>query len=286
MIVWAAWTPPRTARARVAFAVAVLEPCLFFVLVGSRTRVLAVALTLAVVTHYCWRRFRLREVAVAFVLGIVLAAALLGVRQATQNESFTRALSAAPDYIIHPRGAVNDLTQFDQLFYTTSSVGVTLPFRHGGWLVEALHSYVPRFIDPHKPEPPTSHSVRKYSETRWGPADHPRSSETSITTSDSRALLSGSSVGLLARMVLALLTGIDPRGRPFRIGLYSLSLFIFYEFLSTNYAIAIGFILTLVIQFLIAVFIFGRVRIKADHASPDQASATRRRERAENALID
>ncbi len=89
---------------------------------------------------------------------VVFAAALLGVRQATQEETIGEALTSAPAYIADPRGILNDTTEFDNVLVATSVIGSPhkylhpAPFRHGGGVVDALYSYVPGRIAPDKPE--------------------------------------------------------------------------------------------------------------------------------------
>ena len=49
VLIWAAWDPPRTTRARVAFLLVLLEVCGFYALAGTRTRVFLTLLMMAVI---------------------------------------------------------------------------------------------------------------------------------------------------------------------------------------------------------------------------------------------
>lgn len=261
VIAWAAWDPPRTPLAWVGFIAAGLESCIFFVLVGSRTHVLAVVLVLVVVLHYRWRKLRLRTVVAAFVVGLMVAAAMLAVRQATSTQSFAKALGSAPAYIVHPRGAVNNITQFDQIFYATSTIGVTLHYKHGGWLGEAFASYIPRFLDPHKPRPPDITFRQDVFGNAVGAGRPPTAVGDLYYDFGFWGIAIGAMlIGVFGRMLLGLLSDGDAPGREFRLALYGLSLFVIYELVSNGYAIALGYVLTLIVPFLVTVLLLGRVR--------------------------
>ena len=90
LLVWAAWSPPRTTRARVAFLAVTLEVCAYYAVAGTRTRVFLSLLAVAVVTHYLWRPWRLRWVVAGFLVVVVFAAGLLGIRQATARSRSAR----------------------------------------------------------------------------------------------------------------------------------------------------------------------------------------------------
>ncbi len=158
VLIWAAWDPPRTGRAKAVFVLMVVEVCGFYALAGTRTRVFLTLLMLAVVIHYLVRPFRLRELAAGVALVVVFASALLGVRQATEDESIGSALSSAPKYLVDPRGVLNDLTEFDGVFTATTVIGSPhryhspAPFQYGKGILAAFHSYVPARFDANKPE--------------------------------------------------------------------------------------------------------------------------------------
>lgn len=264
VIVWAAWHKPTRQAEWVAFCAVVLEVCAFYALVGARTGVLAVVLTLVVVAHYRWRALPGRYVALGCVGLLLVATAMLGVRQATATEPFGRALGSAPVYIVHPRGVVNDVTEFDQLFVATSVIGPTLPYKHGSWLVEAFHSYVPHFIDPHKPPPSDVVFRREVYGNSVGAGRPPTAIGDFYYDFGLAGVAIGALVlGLLARALLMLLAPGGPEGRAYRVAIYALGLFIIYEIVTTTYSVAIGFVLTLGVPLLIAIHGLGRLPRRA-----------------------
>src|SRR3954451_16837137 len=104
LLIWMAWSPPGSTRARVAFGLATLEMCAFFALAGSRTRVVLLLGMLAIVVHYMWRRWRPVELVGALPVVVLFATALLGIRQATSDKTTGEALGSAPTYLKRPEG--------------------------------------------------------------------------------------------------------------------------------------------------------------------------------------
>jgi oligosaccharide repeat unit polymerase len=259
LLIWAAWRRPATRIERVGFVALLLEVCAFHLIVGSRLRLVAVLFVLAVTVHYLWRRWRLSEIAVGLVAFFLFASAYLGVREATEDRPFSEALGSAPKYVVDPRGLLNDSTEFDLLFIATSLIGDELPHKHGGWFVDALHSYVPSFIDPGKPE---SADV-VFRKAVWG--DRYEAGRPPTVVGDFYydfgfpGIVVGSLLfGILARGLLGLLT---PTGdsRRYRVVLYAITVMVLLVLLTNTYSIAFGFMLTLALPFVAGVYLLGRL---------------------------
>ena len=141
-----------------AFGLVLLEVCGFYALAGTRTRVFLTFLMMAVIVHYLVRPWRRPSYSAGFLAVVVFASALLGVRQATADKPIGEALSSAPKYVLDPRGVLNDMTEFDDIFTATTVVGSPheyrspAPFQYGKGILAAFHSYVPARIDPNKPD--------------------------------------------------------------------------------------------------------------------------------------
>ena len=259
VLIWAAWRRPATRLERVGFVALLLEVCAFHLIVGSRLRLVAVLFVLAVTMHYLWRRWRPIELAAGLVAFLVFATAYLGVREATEDRPFSEALGSAPKYLLDPRGLLNDSTEFDLLFVATSLVGDELPHKHGGWFVDALHSYVPSFIDPDKPE---SADV-VFRKAVWGDRYEAGRPVTVIGDFYYDFGFPGIAVGsllfgILARGLVGLLT---PTGdsRRYRVVLYAIAVMVLLVLLTNTYSIAFGFVLTLGLPFVAGVYLLGRL---------------------------
>jgi hypothetical protein len=258
LLVWVAWSPPRTALARAGFAAATAEICLFYALAGTRTRIFLTLFMIAVVTHYLIRRWRLREVVGGLLVVLVISSGLLGVRQATKDESLGSALRSAPTYLTDPRGVLNDITEFDGLFYATTVIGSSreyrnpAPFRGGGWFIDALHSYVPASIDAGKPK---SGDI-EFRELVFD--DEFEAGRPFTVIGDFWAdfgfagvALGALLVGVLMRGLVGLVAGAPRRpGSEYRVILYSIALVVFYAWVVNTYSVAIGFAITFGIPFL------------------------------------
>jgi hypothetical protein len=235
----------------------------------------------AVVTHYLWRPWRLRWVLGGFLVVVVFAAGLLGVRQATERESISEALTSAPAYIIDPRGVLNDMTEFDGVFLATSVVGSPheyknpAPFGHGQGILDALHSYVPGRIDPDKPE---SGDI-EFRKLVWGNELEAGRPITAIGDFwydfGFLGVIVGSLLfGLAARALLGLVApGGEGPGREYRVVLFAVGLVVLYMELITTYSVAIGFVITFGLPFLVAMHL---IRPMSDRIG-QQVAATRHR---------
>ena len=284
LLVWAAWIPPVTRLGKWAFGLVTLEVCAYYAIAGTRTRVFLSLLMVAVVTHYLWRPWRLKAVLAGALVVVVFAAGLLGIRQATERESISEALTSAPAYIVDPRGVLNDMTEFDGVFLATSIVGSPheyrrpAPFQYGQGILDAVYSYVPGAIDPDKPE---SGDVA-FRKLVWGnelEAGRP------ITVIGDfwydfgfAGVVVGSLLfGLIARALVGLVAAGGPgRGREYRVVLYAIGLVVFYMELITTYSIAIGFVITFALPFLVAMHVIRPISVRLGQ----QLAAARHRSRA------
>jgi oligosaccharide repeat unit polymerase len=267
LLVWAAWMQPATRAAKWAFGLVAFEVCAYYAIAGTRTRVFLSLLMIAVVTHYLWRPWRLKAVLLGVLVVVVFAAGLLGVRQATERESISSALTSAPTYILDPRGILNDMTEFDGVFTATSIVGSQYeyrrpaPFRHGGVLRDAFTSYIPARIYPDKPE---SGDI-VFRKLVWGKeleAGRPTTAPGDFWWDFGWAgVVIGSLLfGLLARAIAGLVTGgTGDRGREYRVVLYAIALVVLYMELITTYSVALGFVITFMLPFVVAMHVIGPV---------------------------
>ena len=199
----------------------------------------------------------------SILAGLLFASSALAVREATATRSFAQALPVAPKYMVDPRVVLNDTTEFDQLFYATSTIGRTLNEKHGGWFVEAFHSYVPGFIDANKPESPDI-AFRK---SVWGDEVKAGRPPTVIGDFYYDFGFAGIAVGLCApRRARAEHAGSaavpgEP-GLPYRVALYALSLVVLHQLITNTYAVAVGTVITLVVPYLVAVHGIGRLPLR------------------------
>ena len=263
LLIWAAWSPPTSTRARVAFALVTAEVCAYYAVAGSRTRVVLTLIALAVITHYVWRPWRLRWVVGAVVAVVVFAAALLGVRQATREETIGDAITAAPAYIADPRGVLNDMTEFDNLFMATSVIGSPheyhrpAPFQYGGGFVDALYSYVPGRIAPDKPEG----GDIEFRKIVWGgelKAGRPYTAVGDFWNDFGfpGVIVGALLFGLLARILLGLVEAqARGPGREYRVVLYAIGLVVLYVELTTTYSVAMGIVITMLLPTLVAIHV-------------------------------
>jgi oligosaccharide repeat unit polymerase len=277
LVVWAADHRPKRRVERIAFVLATAEVLIFFTLAGSRSRVLLIVFALTIVAHYRWHSFRLRHVAVAAVVGLLFAASALAVRQATIDRPFSEAVRAAPEYISDPRAVLNDITAFDQLFVATSAIGRSLDYKWGGWIVAAFHSYVPGFIDASKPDP----GDVEFRESVWG--DELSAGRPTTVIGDLYydfgfvgIILGSTLLGIAARALLGLVSTAQLPGQAVRVGLYALSMTILYQLLIGTYSIAIGSIITLVVPYLVALQLLGRLGTAASRSASQRLARLQR----------
>ena len=262
LLLWVAWTPPRSTRARVAFGLATLEMCAFFAIAGSRTRVVLLLGMLAIVTHYLVRRWRPIELAGALVVVVLFATALLGIRQATADKTTGEALGSAPTYLERPQGILNDLNEFDYLFEATSVIGSSdsyrrpAEFQYGNGFWQAVHPFVPGAIDADKPES----RDQEFRKIIWGKTQGEGRPYTIIGDFWNDFGFAGVVVGsllfgLFSRALLGLVAKTpDRRGREFRVILYAMGLTLVYITVSTTYSVTVGFLVIFGLPLLLALF--------------------------------
>jgi oligosaccharide repeat unit polymerase len=285
LLIWAAWSRPRSTRARVAFALTTLEIVLFFAIAGSRTRLVLVLGMLAIVSHFLWRPWRSREVVVAVLLVVVLASALLGIRQATLEKSTGDALKSAPTYITDPRGILNDLNEFDYVFEATSVIGsphkyhLPAPFQYGNGFWQAVHPFVPGFLDSGKPES----RDQEFRKIIWGETQGEGRPYTVIGDFWNDFGFAGVVVGsllfgLFSRAMLGLVSaGSDGAGREYRVILYAMGLMLVYIGVSTTYSVTVGFLVIFGLPLLLAMHV---IRPAANRVDGHLAARSRRSEQA------
>lgn len=257
LLVWYLWQRPRDRAGWVLFGVALAETSGFYLLAGSRARAMLPLFLLLVARHFGVRPWRLRTL-VAMGLSVALAAtAFLAVRQASADRAGWSVAEAVPRYLSDPGPALNDNTSFDNLFMLTTVVGRESGHKHGGAVLDALHSYVPGAIAPDKPE---SGDI-EFRRLIWGES---QGGGRPYTVAGELYYDAGLALVIVGALLLGALLAAVPRllapgfGQPYRVGLYAITLFVLVELLVGGYAIAIGFALLLGIPYLVAVHLLGR----------------------------
>jgi hypothetical protein len=285
LLSWVAWSPPSSTRARVAFGVATFEMCVFFAIAGSRTRILLLVGMLAIVVHYLWRRWRPLEVAGALVLVLVLATALLGVRQATANKTTGEALGSASTYVERPQGILNDLNEFDYLLEATTVIGSghkyhrRADFQYGNGLLQAVHPFVPGTIDPDKPES----RDQEFRKIIWGKTKGEGRPYTIVGDFWNDFGFAGVVVGsllfgLFARAMMGLVApGQQGDGKELRVILYAMGLTFVYIAVSSTYSVTVGFLVIFGLPLLLTLY---AIRPATDYASRRLASRATARQKA------
>ena len=259
LVVWAAWRRPRRRLEQLLLAVSIGTVSTLWILTGSRARVFVTLLALVVVVNYLWRRWRMRELLVCGVLLLVFASSVVVLRTVAGEENLSEGVSASADHVLDERVILNDLTAFDNVLVATAIYGRERPHEYGGFLVDAVRSYVPRRIDAGKPEG----GDILFRRVIWGErfiAGRPPSAvgDFFIDFGFWGVALGALVLGAVCRFLLALLDS-RPTGREYRVALFALLLVVLYEFLVGTLSIAIGFALTLVLPFLVAAQVFGRL---------------------------
>jgi oligosaccharide repeat unit polymerase len=257
--IWIAWRPPRSRLEWAALVLSILAVCAFSLIAGSRARVFITLMVLALVVHYVHRRWRPREIAIGLVLLLGFGSFFVVFRQVADKNSLGDARRAASEHIFDARVIANDITYFDDVFYATTIYGNTRPHDHGAFLLNAFRSYVPRRIDPGKPEG----GDVAFRKVVWGEqlgAGRPPTAvgDLYIDFGFPGVAIGALLIGIAARALLGLLGG-GAAGRAYRVVLYAILLVVLYEWIVGTLSIALGFVLTLLLPFLIAVHGFGRL---------------------------
>jgi len=257
--IWVAWRRPQSRLEWVALTLAVVAVCGFSLIAGSRARVFITLMALALVVHYVHRRWRPREVALGLVLLLAFGSFFVVFRQVADKRSLTEAGRTGAEHVLDLRVIANDITYFDDVLYATTIYGRSRPHEHGTFLIDAFRSYVPRKIDPGKPNGGDI-ALRK---VVWGNqlgAGRPPTAvgDLYIDFGFPGVAIGALLIGAAARALLGLLRG-GPPGREYRVALYAILLVVLYEWVMGTLSLALGFALTLLIPFLIVVHGFGRL---------------------------
>jgi oligosaccharide repeat unit polymerase len=259
LIAWAAWMRPGSRAEWATFLLGVIAVCGFAVAAGSRSRVFVAVLALAVIVHYLWRPWRRREVALAFLVGLIFVSSFLVFREVSEQRSLSEAIETAPGHVLDPRVVVNDITPFDHVVYATTIYGRERDHRNGGFLLDGVRSFVPGFIDSGKPEG----GDIEFRKVVWGgtfTAGRPPTAvgDLWIDFGFPGVAIGGLLIGLLARALLGL-TAAGAAGREYRVALYAIGLVILYTLVADTFSLALGYGFTLALPFLVAVHVLGRL---------------------------
>jgi oligosaccharide repeat unit polymerase len=258
VLLWAAWRRPRGGLEWAGFALSVAAVCTFSTVAGSRARVFLTLFALAVIVHYLWRPWRRRELAVGLVLMLAFVSSFVVFREAADNRSLSYASGEAWRYGLDPRVILNDITSFDHVLYATHIYGRTREHEDGSFLVDGARSFLPSAIDPNKPEGSDIVFRKVVWRNQFGAGRPPTAvGDLYIDFGYPGIAVGAVLIGLLARALLGLLGG-GTAGRPYRVALYAIALVILYELVVDTFSLALGFVLTLAVPFLIAVHGFGR----------------------------
>ena len=258
VLLWAAWRRPRGRLEWTGFGLSVAAVCTFSTIAGSRARVFLTLLALAVIVHYLWRPWRRRELAVGLVLMLAFVSSFVVFREAADDRSLGHAAGEAWRYGLDPRVILNDITSFDDVLYATTIYGRTRDHENGQFLVDGARSFLPSRIDPNKPEGGDIVFRKVVWKNQFGAGRPPTAvGDLYIDFGFPGVAVGALLIGLLARSLLGLLRG-PPAGRQYRVALYAIALVILYELVVDTFSLALGFMLTLALPFLIAVHLFGR----------------------------
>lgn len=259
MVVWAAWRRPANRLEWAALSLCVISNCAFSIIAGSRARVFLALLMLAVVKHYLWRPWRVRHVVASLAVFAVFASGFIAFRQEADARSLAEAVAEAPKYAVEPRVLLNDITSFDAVLYATTTYGRRRPHENGRFLLNGARSYVPRSLDPGKPEGGDIVLRRVVFGRRYGAGRPPTVIGDLYIDFGFVGVVAGALLlGIAARALLALVYSARA-GRQYRVALYAIVLVVLYELVVDSFSIALGYALTFGLPFLVAVHILGRV---------------------------
>ncbi|MEA2378888.1 MAG: hypothetical protein QOD13_2795 [Thermoleophilaceae bacterium] len=259
LAVWVAWRKPADRREWVALGLCVAAVCGFFVVAGSRARVLILLLALAVIVNYLRRRWRVRELVVGAALFLAFVSSFVVFRNLAGDGSLRKATEESARHVLDQRVILNDTTSYDQVLFATTLYGRNLRHERGRFLLDGVRSYVPRRIDAGKPEGGDILFRRAVWGERFAAGRPPTAvGDLYIDFGFPGVAIGALLIGVFCHALLGLLRGTGP-GREYRIALYALLLTVLYELVADTFSIALGFTLTLVVPFLIAVHLFGRL---------------------------
>lgn len=259
LVIWTAWARPRGRLEWIAFGASVAVVAGLSLLAGSRARVIVPLMAISVVIHFMWRRWRLRELALALLVLLAFGSSFAAFRQVS-DEGLGEAVAAAGDHVLDPRILLNDTTYFDHVVYATTIYGRKRPHRNGQFLLNGVRSYIPQAIDPSKP-PGGDISLRR---VVWGNdygAGRPPTAvgDLYIDFGFPGVAVGALLIGIAAAALLNLIAGVGP-GREYRVALYAILLIVLYELVLGTFSIALGFAITMLVPFIVAIHGFGRLR--------------------------
>jgi oligosaccharide repeat unit polymerase len=258
VLLWAAWHRPHTRVEWAAFGGSALAVCAFSTIAGSRARVFLTLLALGVIIHYLWRPWRRRELAAGLIVMLAFVSALLVFREAADTRSMGESAKVAWQHTLDPHVILNDITSFDDVLYATTLYGRTRPHEHGQFLLDGARSFLPSKIDPNKPEGGDIVFRKVVWKNQFGAGRPPTAvGDLYIDFGFPGVAVGALLIGVLARSLLGFLRG-PLSGRQYRVALYAIALVILYELVVDTFSLALGFMLTLALPFLIAVHVFGR----------------------------
>jgi oligosaccharide repeat unit polymerase len=259
MIVWACWQRPHTRREWVAFLAGFAAVAAFAIIAGSRGRVFFLIVALVVIVHYLWRPWRRRELAVGGVVLLAFLSSYLVFRESVDDESIPGAAREAASRTLDPQVVLNDITSFDHVLYATTIFGRERPHEDGQFLLDGFRSYIPSAIDPGKPEGGDIAFRRIVWGNEFGAGRPPTAvGDLYIDFGFVGVAVGALLIGILARALPGFLRG-PPAGRQYRVAAYAMLLVVIYELVVDTFSLALGYVLTVAIPFLIAVHVFGRV---------------------------
>jgi oligosaccharide repeat unit polymerase len=260
LLIWACWAPPWGRPERVAFFTLALEAVAFYAATGSRTLLFTPVILLALARHFLHRRWSTRQLLVAAIAAILLASSYLALRQATYADTFGEALRSAPAHALDPRGALNDDSAFDILFMAMDQFPGVTPHLHGAGVTHALLSYVPRALDPTKPDG----GDIWFRKLVWGERFQAGLPYTVIGEFYADFGWAGIAVGslllgLFLRAVTALID-VSPRapGGPYRVALFAILTVVILNLITGTYTIALNYAFQLGVPFVLGVHLLGR----------------------------
>jgi oligosaccharide repeat unit polymerase len=263
LIVWAAWARPRGRLQWAGFVAALLAVAAFSVAAGSRARIFVALLALVVVVHYVWRPWRRRELLAAFLVLLAFASSFVAFRNLAEQSSLREATREAPARILDLRVILNDITSYDHVVYAASIYGRERGHERGAFLAGGVRSFVPGFLDPGKPEG----GDIVFRRAVWGEtylAGRPPTAvgDLWIDFGFAGVALGAILIGLVARSLLGLVAAQGP-GREYRAALYAIALVILLTLVVDTFSLALGYVFTLLLPFLVTVHALGRLRSRA-----------------------
>lgn len=259
VLIWLAWRRPRTRWELAGLVLSVVAVCAFSLSAGSRARVFISLMALAVAIHYLRRRWRTRELVGAGIVMLAFASSFVVFREVADEGTLRQAATSAAEHVLDEGVILNDITSFDHVLYVTSIYGESRPYEDGRFLVNGARSFVPSALDPAKPEGGDIVLRKVVWKDEFGAGRPPTVvGDLYIDFSWLGVAFGGLLVGVACRSLLGLVRG-GQQGREYRVALFALLLVVLYELVVGTFSIALGFSITLILPFLVAVHVFGRL---------------------------